>query len=220
MRKILMVIACLMVSPTLFGQSPRDIINAQFSKMPLWTNDLKFKYTGDSIINGLEIRYFYKCEDKCEGHFFFLTNVQEDLIFNMALIQALQEADTFYHYLSFEQYPSLFGCGNTDIDTFLSCRDSRAYSRNLDTGVTDDFYKNRKTSEWYQVYKVKAKVHCFQSNNQIYNRFFYPFTTHAVSHIQKVVYDKIIYRLPVIRPSVFTAKHLIIPNFQCVKFYH
>lgn len=201
------------------AQTINDVFFERMDKLPINVGDLKFEYKGVDTVTGVEIIYYYKRNNQCDAHVFFIE--QQKLSMRekkLPLKTFLIKSNLNYHYIKFDNYASFFGCEYNDIDTFEICRNEKEYRNILSTVNSSKFYKANE-SEFFKVSMVQVAVYRFLSDDLKYVPFFYHFSIQKAEKIEKYIYKRILTRHNFTQKCLFRG--LSIPDtVVCISTYH
>lgn len=189
-----------------FSQKVNETIFSRLGKLPIDIADLSFRYDGVDTVSGIEVLYFYKNDEKCDAHLFFITDTSLlSLESGNTLSDFLSMAGNDYHYIKYANYSSFFGCEYNDVDSFVICRNEPLYSNAIDINTDSSFFYTTNLHECFYVAKVRAIVYKFYSTDVKHSRLFYHFNAvnYKAQRIEKMIYKKVLSRNYIKSNSIF-----------------
>lgn len=209
--KVLSVIL-IFIPFSLLGQNVSEKILNTMKDIPISINDLSFSYVGIDTVDGIEIQYLDKFDDKCDAHLFFISDTSESILQkNISIGQYLCNVGSDYHYMMYQNYSWFFGCEYNDVDSFNICNNTPLYSNAINVDMQNAYYYSVNKREFFYVARVKAIVYKFYSTDMQYARFFYHIndcfsSNDSKSFIEKIIYKQVISREYIILNSLLLGK--------------
>lgn len=179
----------------LFAQNASETVLNRMKELPIHLSDLNFTFMGVDTVVGIEVNYFYKSDDKCNTHLFFISDTSSTRLHdNITLKEYLSSAGSNYHYMMYDNYSWFFGSEYNDVDSFRVFNNEQFYRAVLDPDMKKAHYYNVGKEEFYSVAKVKVVVYKFYSTDIKHSKYFYHFDDNYDDRIEKLIYKNVLNR--------------------------
>jgi hypothetical protein len=211
----------LLASQSISAQEIENAIVTPINKyldrdLPVVSDSIYFYYTKSDTVEGIEIQYFFKRENVCDSHLFFIEGALPSISKSRTLISLFKEAEGRYHYIWTDRY-SLYNCNATYPDTFYYCRDDTKYRADNFNLTFGDWYYKLSNNEFFTAAITTVVVDRFECRSAKFDKYFNQFW-HG-SKTEKIHYNKTLSRQPIREKALFNCIGREMKDFQCITTY-
>ncbi|MBS1585989.1 MAG: hypothetical protein JSS82_10650 [Bacteroidetes bacterium] len=194
----------------------RPINNYWDKDLPVTSDSIYFYYTRSDTIEGIEVQYFFKKDDLCDSHLFFIEGSITPVGKDQTLLSFFKAAKEKYHYIFTNRY-SIYDCNATFPDTFYYCRDRTKYGKDNFHLKFEDWYYKLSNNEFFTVAITRVVVDRFECSSVKMAKYFNHFW--SSDKVEKIHYNKTLSRQPLKEKTLFKCTGKEIKDFECITTY-